>query len=283
MRADSVSEHPAGKGVNVARILDVLGVSSVLYGFIGEDRSDFFRDFLTHTKVRYSLTELPIKTRVNTTIQDTKLCTETHIRESGERICESDYMTLISKLCTELPTGACCLLSGSLPIGISDVCFVNGLELLIKSNINVMLDMQGAILRQAVRYPIKLIKPNEDEFRELLDNYDDDFISLCKNFMRQYPNIDILASFGSFGAFLGTDGNLFHGKLSYPVNVTGTVGAGDALLAGYLAANAFNKTSAEKLKCAIQTATAAVAVGKSGAIDTSFLNANVRVVPYIAY
>jgi 1-phosphofructokinase len=103
-------------------------------------------------------------------------------------------------------------------------------------NARVAVDTSGEALRKVVQYGPDLIKPNASELAELtgraLENLGDVVDAAAE--LRQRGARAVLASLGSDGAILLDDSGCYHGRA--PVDsVVSAVGAGDALLAGFLA------------------------------------------------
>ena len=86
------NEYAAGKAVNIAYILSSLRLPCVFYGFVGNDYKTLFDKRLN--RVQKIFISSNTRTRVNTTLIDTEMNTETHIRESGAPMTQEDFKSL---------------------------------------------------------------------------------------------------------------------------------------------------------------------------------------------
>jgi 1-phosphofructokinase family hexose kinase len=287
-------QTPAGKGVNVACILAALQKEAVLQGFIGVGEEELFAKCLAHSSVSNHLTSLDFATRVNTTILDYKNNRETHIRERGAEISPKQLQKLQENLQTEIAKSTTnnkwIVFCGSLPPGISAADFKALLISLKKSGVSIGVDISGEALATALAAGVDLIKPNRDELLELISTLnltkqnqttDNDIaknplsmLELGQQIIAKYSNLQILASDGKAGAYYISASQSWQAKYQAEVKVKNTVGAGDALLAGFLASLMAENNLSSCLENGILTATASLSCIAAGELDFNIIKAH---------
>ena len=123
VRARRIGRNPAGKGINVARVIATLGSRCIATGFVGRGELEMFESFLDERGVGRVTNQLLIvrgRTRDNLTIMDPILDTETHIREQGFDIVREDVNRMVSKVSMLAREGTIMHFGGSLPEGMTD-------------------------------------------------------------------------------------------------------------------------------------------------------------------
>jgi len=125
-------------------------------------------------------------------------------------------------------------------------------------------------LAAAIENGACLIKPNREELCSLLGEAtvnEQGVGQSARDLSRKYPSLTVLASDGAAGAYLATGTELFHGKCVGEIKVVNTVGAGDALLAGYLSGVAAGKSARESLAIALRAASSSLASVTAGTLS----------------
>ncbi len=263
--ANLVAFHPAGKGMNVARLLAGLGSRVSLHGFVGRDALHRFEQEADRERVACRLRALPIRTRINTTILDPASGNETHIREQGDPVLPEELPALVESLQAETRRGDRVVFAGSLPPGLRPEHFGRLVRDLTEAGRRVVVDISGPPLKEAIRAGAALIKPNRAELAECAGtDADQSLPDIVECLARRMTPPGILASDGADGAWLFTPEGIWHAWTETPVRARNTVGAGDALLAGFLAAQSEELPSGQCLRNAVETATAAVQALRAG-------------------
>ncbi len=237
-RVKVVGRYAAGKASNVARILSILGVKSSLMGFVGQKDYRFFVESFKGSLVTPLFSQVDFPVRVNTTVIDSILNTETHLREEGEVVTSSDYLRFEKYLLSKINKGDTVVFSGSIPVGIEPDLLCATLQKIIDMGIRVGGDFNGKILEIINNLPLDFIKPNRDEFSKLIGvniNSHDELVEHALRFLNSETKIKkIILSDGRYGAGIFTADEVFWAKAKSSIEVKSTVGAGDALLAGFL-------------------------------------------------
>jgi 1-phosphofructokinase family hexose kinase len=255
-----VSVQPAGKAVNVARVLQNLGRKCVLTGFVGEEDRRLFENSFDSLLVRTQLFGTGERTRENVTLMDIERGVETHVREEGGIITEDDLQRLLKKLRILCRGGNWAVFAGSLPRGIGSAEMLELLIAVERAGSRIILDSSGGMRAALGRVPVWLVKPNREELAELAAEDVSDEQSMLIAARKLLPHIEmLLVSAGDQGAYLVSRQETLHAYIKeLPRPVTNTVGCGDALLAGFLEAMASGQATKDALRRAVAVATSAL-------------------------
>ena len=129
------------------------------------------------------------------------------------------------------------VLAGSIPSDIPDDIYEQILKRLQGRDIRVVVDATGDLLKNVIKYRPFLIKPNNFELGELfsVDLKTDDEIIVCAKQLQAMGARNVLVSLGGDGALLlGEDGKVYR-RPSPKGTLVNSVGAGDSMVAGFLA------------------------------------------------
>jgi 1-phosphofructokinase len=238
IRAAHARLDPGGKGVNVSRALLANGVASrAVLPCGGEEGRQLVR-LLRDEGV--DLVSVPIAglTRSNIALAEPD-GTVTKVNEPGPTLspAEVDAITAVAlEAATEADWVVVC---GSVPPGLSATAFGQLCERVVASGASLAVDTSGPALRIAAEAGAALLKPNREELAEVvgtaLPTLGDVIEAAVR--LRSWGAGAVLASLGVDGAVLVDHKAVVSGDS--PVDrPRSTVGAGDALLAGFLAAGA---------------------------------------------
>ncbi len=275
---EPLGDRPAGKGLNVARILAALGSRPRLFGFVGAAESEAFGRTLTAAGVAHSLIALPAPTRVNTTIIDDAGQT-THLRERGSPVPPEKLHALETELRAAAAPDDWLIFCGSLPPELSAAAYGAMLRRLRPSGGRLAVDHSGPALAAALAAGAQLIKPNREELAELL-NQPPAELELPAAFtplLTSWPGLTALVSDGERGAWLASATACRLARHRQPLTPVNTVGAGDALLAGFLHAAAQGLAEPQCLEMAVQVAGASLGRVAAGELESSWLGRAVEI------
>ena len=268
-RADTVSIAAAGKGVNVARDVVANGgdAIAVVPGSV-VDGAAFSRE-LEHHGVGCVVVDREATTRRNITIID-QWGTTTKVNDAGVTV--DDELAVLLIAAASADPDAFVAACGSLPPGTDPSLFVEIGKALPAPERTLAIDTSGRALSECLDMPCLLAKPNRRELEELigarLHTYGD-LVQAARDLVdRGWKNV--LVSLGPAGAVLVNERGAWAGstQLDRPVN---TVGAGDALVAGFLLEPAGNETSLSSALALARAAVSSVAAAgmKMSAADRS--------------
>lgn len=250
---------PGGKGVNVSKALRSLGVDSLATGFLGGGAGLRLSSALDGLGIRHQFISVSGETRTNLKIYDPEWHTYTDINESGKAV-SSDEIASFEQLLLALPQrGDTVLFAGSAPKGFSPDLPARWAETLLSRGVYVVADQDGAQLHAMVSSHPTMIKPNEHELKELLHLPDTTLPTLVPAAKTLVAGgiENVVVSLGENGAlFADGEGVLF--AKGVRVDAVSTVGAGDAMTAGFLYAREHELSREETARFALATATAKV-------------------------
>ncbi|MBR5452200.1 MAG: 1-phosphofructokinase [Clostridia bacterium] len=224
-----------GKGINVSVVLSRLGISTTALGFAAGFTGKELEKAISLEGINADFTELSSgMTRINVKLNSGGSITE--INSSGPKVEESDLRALYVKF-DEISSGDTLVLAGSIPKGADSGIYSDIMSYLSDKNIRFVVDATGKALLETLKYKPFLIKPNRDELQDLfgVTLSDDEQIIGCATKLKNMGAQNVLVSLGKDGAILlDGDGNL-HKYKSHKITPKNTVGAGDSMVAGFIA------------------------------------------------
>lgn len=249
--------YPGGKGINVSIVLKVLEQETTAMGFI----SGFVGEEIEKQVQKYGVKTDFIKiendnSRINIKIlEETQ---ETAINAKGPYI-EEKYIELLYKKLERIKDKDTLVLSGSVPNGISNNIYETICQKLKNKNIKIVVDSTGELLLKTLKYKPYLIKPNQQELEEIFNikiENQDHALKYAKKLQEKGAQ-NVIISMGSKGAVL-----LDENGYSYKINALNTkdaintVGAGDSMVAGFLAGHEMFNNYEKALQMGVAAATA---------------------------
>lgn len=236
LRASASHVDPGGKGVNVARAAAMNGRPAMAVFPSGGAEGDHLARLLADVSVRVTAVPIAGSIRSNVAIVEPD-GTTTKINERGPTLAADDVDRLVEATAqtAEAHSARWVALCGSLPPGAPKELYAQIVQRLRGLDVRVAVDTSGAPLRHAVEAGAGLVKPNREELEEAtgrqLTTLGDALEAATT--LREQGARSVLVSLGADGALLATHESpcFARAKVRHPRS---TVGAGDALLAGYL-------------------------------------------------
>lgn len=250
IRVDNAQFNAGGKGINVSKYLAAMGTDTVATGVLGGFLGRFVTETLNADDVRAEFVDIEGLTRMNSTVHAGG--EEYKLNQRGPRVSPAHVGEIIETLDRLDPETV--VVAGSLPPGLD----TGSIDRLARAGPwETVVDIAGAKLRD-LEASYAWCKPNVPELeaatgREI--HSVDAAIGAARE-LRAAGFDGVIASLGPDGAVLVTDEAVHQPAID--CEVVDTVGAGDALLAGVLAALHAGSTSATALETGVVTATAAV-------------------------
>jgi 1-phosphofructokinase len=237
-RATSARLDPGGKGVNVSRALLANQVPSVAVLPVGGADGEQLVRLLEADGIPLRAVPVAGRTRSNVTIAEPDGMV-TKLNEPGEPLSRSELDAVADTVLAETESASWVVTCGSLPPGVPAGIYAQMCEFFTQAGVRVAVDTSGPPLLAAVEAAPVLIKPNREELAEAVGRPVEcvgDAVEAAQ-VLRERGAGSVLASLGADGAVLVEDDGVTIGEA--PVTAArSTVGAGDALLAGFLAAGA---------------------------------------------
>lgn len=237
-RAAAERTQPAGKGVNVAAALAGFGVRCAATGFLGRENAAAFEPFFARLRIDDAFVRVDGATRTGIKIVDPERGETTDVNFPGPRVTPEDVEALLERVdgLADAP-GRWFVLAGSLPPGAEASLYRELVDAVRGAGCGVILDTSGEPLRLALDGAPHVVKPNVHEL-EALVGYPlaspDDVVDAARVLLDRGVMLAAVS--------MGAEGALFVDRdavvLARPprIEVGSTVGAGDAMVAGIVAA-----------------------------------------------
>jgi len=234
LRVTAARVEPGGKGVNVARALVLNGHKSRAVLPSGGTEGAQLAALLTAAGIDPVLVPVAGAVRTNVSVVEPD-GTTTKLNEPGPTLSAAEVDALVAATLSAAEGAEWVVLSGSLPPGAPEDFYARIIRALRGSGARVVVDSSGPALTAALPAGPDLIKPNREELAEASGTgirTMRDALHAAGQLRRQGAGA-VLVSLGPDGALLVDADGSVHGE-GHAVRRS-TVGAGDALLAGFLA------------------------------------------------
>jgi 1-phosphofructokinase len=256
-RATQWHQEPSGKGVNVTRALTVNGIPSLAVLPCGGPAGTELAGLLDEEKVRYRAVPVsgPVRTNISLTEPGGRT---TKINEAGPALTAPELDQLTASALAAAGPGDWIVCSGSLPPGVPRDYYARAGQRAHQAALRFALDTSGGALAAGLDAAPDVVKPNVSELAEVSGTHITTLgqAITCARALLTRGAGSVVVSLGPDGAVLVTAGGAWHATAQAPA-ISSTVGAGDALLAGFLARGGSGPSA---LREAVTWATAAIGV-----------------------
>ena len=233
-RVNEEHVYPGGKGINVTRILKSLDNDNIALGFV----SGFTGDYIINSLQELNLKSDFIKvkqgfTRINVKVKSEE---ETEINGQGPKISEEE-LNQFYKVIDKLVDGDILILSGSIPSCLDERLYESIMKKVEDRDIKVIVDATKNLLLNVLKYKPFLIKPNNHELAEMFNvelNSTEDVVFYAIK-LKEMGAQNVLISMGKDGALLVTENDEVFASSVAKGEVVNSVGAGDSMVAGFIA------------------------------------------------
>ncbi len=255
LRARTDRVDAGGKGVNVSRAVAATGHRTVAVVPLGGPEGATLARLLARDGIEAVGVSVDGSTRVNITLVEPD-GTLTKVNAAGPEISPREAETLLETVRSRSADAdwiACC---GSLPRGLPSRWYAELVARTHRTGGRVALDTSGAALTAVLRERPDVVKPNAEELAEAVGrplSTVGDAVKAAEE-LRDRGARTVLASLGPAGQLLVDSSGVWFGS-GPAAAVRSNVGAGDASLAGFLAAGG---TGPAALSAAVAHGTAAV-------------------------
>ncbi|MET7701611.1 1-phosphofructokinase family hexose kinase [Streptomyces sp. NPDC005485] len=263
-RVTEVTERPGGKGVNVARVLALLGHRVAVTGFTGGATGRAVQDRLAHTPgVVDALVPVAGSTRRTIAVVDTTTGDTTQLNEPGPAITPAEWSAFQGAYEDLLRSASAVALCGSLPPGVPVGAYAGLIRTARTLGVPVLLDTSGEPLRRGVAARPDIVKPNADELAELTGSHDP--LEATRNARRRGAHT-VVASLGADGLLaVNAQGRW---RATPPRHIRGNpTGAGDSAVAGLLSGLVEHLPWPARLARAVALSAATVLAPAAGEFD----------------
>ena len=262
-RTKSENILAGGKGLNVSIILKRLGIEntalSFIAGFTGKElerkirqyniKTEFIETNRGYTRINVKISSL----EKNSLIQES----ETALNGNGPEITENDIEKLLQKI-QNINSNDIVILSGNIPKCINENIYEIICKELDGNNVKFVVDASQKLLMNCLKYKPFFIKPNKEELEETFNTKietKEEIIIYAKKLQEKGAQ-NVLISLGGDGAILLTEKNEVYYSNTPKGQVINTVGAGDSMVAGFVAGYLKKKDYKEALKLGIASGSA---------------------------
>jgi tagatose 6-phosphate kinase len=232
-RAVTTLDSPAGKSVNVAKVLKALGELPVTMGFLGGDRGKYLRAALAEKGIESDFVTVSAETRQSVTVIDESAGTHTELVEESHPVEPADFDKLMAIVHRRASECRAMIMSGTIVSGGPATLYHDCTRLAEAAGALSVVDAHGTALLEALKAKPGLLKPNRAELaatigRQLADEADaiQAMRELCE---RGAQRVVVTAGEEPVLAF---DGKSFW-RITVPrIKAVNTIGSGDAFTAG---------------------------------------------------
>lgn len=234
IRSSREEIYIGGKGLNVSQVLKELGKESEAFGFVagftGEAIERGMKDYgiaadFVHLEEGFS--------RINVKVKAEQ---ETEINGYGPEIPEEKIEELFGKL-EKLQDGDTIVLAGSIPASLPQDMYERILDYLKDKKVRAVVDATKDLLLNVLKYRPFLIKPNNFELGEMFQvtlHTEEDIVTYAKK-LKDMGAVNVLVSMAGDGAVLLDELGTVHRCPVCKGTVQNSVGAGDSMVAGFIA------------------------------------------------
>ena len=223
-----------GKGINMSVVLKRLGVDNVATGFLGGFSGKYIEEFLEKEGINPQFISVEGTTRINVKVKGE---VETEINAAGPTVDAEKFQQLVRYLEEHLQEGDTVFLAGNAAPGLDETSYVEIAKLCHARGVKLVLDTSKDSLLACLPYQPFMIKPNQHELEELFGvniQTQEEIIHYALQLQKKGA-CNVLVSCGSEGAFLVSEtGEVFTSNVPTG-KLINSVGAGDSMLAAYMA------------------------------------------------
>jgi 1-phosphofructokinase/tagatose 6-phosphate kinase len=260
-----------GKGINVARALKSLGTPVVGTGLAGGRTGTLLVEELTNEGILNDFVRIRHESRTSIAVLDPTSNAYTEIYEWGPEVGDEELEILREKIAYLAQRAEFVVLAGSLPRGVDTGIYGDLVRELNRAQLLAVVDAEGEPLSQAVEAEPYLVSPNQQEAEALVGHEfvdgEDLAAGLDEIAERGARNVIITLPTGCYALLREDRTQLRVRALAPQMEAISTVGAGDTLLAGFLAARLAGKSFEDAVRTAVAAGAASVLEAGPGRFD----------------
>jgi 1-phosphofructokinase family hexose kinase len=262
---------PGGKGVNIARAIKRLGQPVIAAGLVGGATGTRIVEALSHESILNAFVRIGEESRTNTAVIDPTTGMQTEVNERGPEVSGAELDLFREKILYLAKGASMCVFAGSLPRGVEPGIYGELISEVRRLGVTTVLDTEGEPLRLGVRAEPDVVSPNELEAEELVGHEwgdDDDRIEAVVEMTRLGAREAIMTvPDGCYARVLDNGAPSLWRVSVAEQEARSTIGAGDAFLAGYVAARYGGSSAVESLRFAVACGAESTQHFGAGVID----------------
>lgn len=233
-RTSEETIFPGGKGINVSLVLGNLGMENTALGFLAGFVGREIEKKVSECGIHAEFIHLPDgNSRINVKLKNID---GTEINGMGPHIPEHKLAALRARI-ERLQAGDVLVLAGSIPNSIPDSIYSELLEQVAEKKVLCIVDATKDLLLEALKYHPFLIKPNNHELGEIFGvtlQTRQEVVPYAKK-LQEMGAVNVLVSMSGQGAVLVDAEGKVHESPAPEGKLVNAVGAGDSMVAGFLA------------------------------------------------
>ena len=225
---------PGGKGINVSMVLKNLGYENTALGFYAGFTGNELQRLVEEKGICADF--IPVAegmSRINVKIRGDE---ESEINGQGPAILNDDIEKLYEKL-EKLRDGDILVMAGSIPDVMPQTIYMDIMKYLADRNLKIVVDATKDLLVNVLQYHPFLIKPNNHELGEIFGvtfKERSEVIPYAKKLQKMGAKNVLISMAGDGAVLVAEDGNVYESEAPKG-KVVNSVGAGDSMVAGFLA------------------------------------------------
>lgn len=225
---------PGGKGINVSMVLKNLGYENTALGFYAGFTGNELQRLVEEKGICADF--IPVAegmSRINVKIRGDE---ESEINGQGPAILDDDIEKLYEKL-ERLRDGDILVMAGSIPDVMPQTIYMDIMKYLADRNLKIVVDATKDLLVNVLQYHPFLIKPNNHELGEIFGvtfKERSEVIPYAKKLQKMGAKNVLISMAGDGAVLVAEDGNVYESEAPKG-KVVNSVGAGDSMVAGFLA------------------------------------------------
>ncbi len=227
--------YPGGKGINVSIVLKQLGIESQTMGFVAGPTGEMLLNMLTKLDIESRFVRCGSGfTRINVKMKEKDA--ETEINGKGPDVSTDEFEEFLVLL-EEMTEGDTLILSGSVPSSLPKDTYLQIMKRIGDRDVKCVIDTHGSQLMNVLSARPYLIKPNVDELEDVLGTSmknEDDIVAGARR-LKELGAKNVIVSRGEKGAILVDEKDNVHSIKCPPGQLVNSVGAGDSVVAGFIA------------------------------------------------
>ncbi|MDI6862572.1 MAG: PfkB family carbohydrate kinase [Pseudothermotoga sp.] len=246
LRGDYVVKLVDGKGLNIARVFNLIGFRDYLcINVLGGDVGKIISSKCREENIKTAEFWIKGENRINTAVVYEYEKRMLMINEAGPVMTPDEIEGFIHYLDSVIEEKSTLVISGSAPRGFEAKHMSRIARMAKERGCRLMIDISGEWLRELVKFEPEMVKVNGDELKTALDLHD---LNVGKLFeIKQRYRINVLCvTFGKEGSITLTEDRVLHARPKL-VHSDFSVGSGDSFFAGYLYKEAMGKPIEERL------------------------------------
>ena len=223
-----------GKGINMSVILKQFGIDNIATGFLGGFSGKYIKDFLENEGINPRFIDVEGTTRINVKVKGE---VETEINAAGPTVGKEKFQQLMNYFKDVLKEGDIVFLAGNAAPGLDETSYVEVAKLCHARGVKLVLDTTKDSLLVCLPYQPFIIKPNHHELEELFGvkiETPEEMIAYAFKLQEKGAR-NVLISCGGEGAFLVSETGQVLTSNTPKGTLINSVGAGDSMLAGFMA------------------------------------------------